>query len=149
MAGAKPDANSQTSTGAAAIPTIQVTSSAQASTVATASTSKRVASSPSALRVAASNGTKACEKAPSANKRRNRLGMRKAIWNASIIAEVPNIAAPICSRTSPVMRDNSVSAETENAALNRFMRACGPDRQGLQSDGTRTHYRNASSQCLA
>ena len=48
---------------------------------------------------------------------------RKAIWNASIIAEVPNSAAPICSRTRPVMRDSSVRAETEKAALKRFMRA--------------------------
>ena len=47
--------------------------------------------------------------------------MRKAIWNASIAAEVPNNAAPICSRTKPVMRDSRVSAETEKAALKRFM----------------------------
>ena len=51
--------------------------------------------------------------------------MRKAIWNASIIAEVPNSAAPICSRTRPVMRDSSVRAETEKAALKRFMQATG------------------------
>ena len=123
MDGAKPEASSQTRTGAAAMPTTQVASSAQASTVATASTSARVAASPSLARVAASSGTKACENAPSANSRRSRLGMRKAIWNASIAAEVPNKAAPICSRTRPVMRETNVRAETEKAALNRFMRA--------------------------
>jgi small subunit ribosomal protein S20 len=103
------------------MPRMQVASSAQASTVATASTRRRVASSPSAARVVASIGTKAWANAPSANSRRSRFGMRKAIWNASIIAEVPNRAAPICSRTRPVTRDASVSAETEKAALNRFI----------------------------
>ena len=79
-----PEAINHTSSGAATMPSTQVSASAQASTVATASTSRRVASSPAVARVAARMGTKACENAPSANSRRSRFGMRKATLNASV-----------------------------------------------------------------
>ena len=121
----RPCAISHTRTGAPTTPSTQVTSSAHSSTVATASISACVTSSPSRARLSASKGTKACENAPSANSRRSRLGMRKATLKASVITLAPKAAATICSRTSPVMRDASVSRETVDAARSRFMEGMG------------------------
>ena len=75
---ARPEAISQTTIGAATMPSAQVASNTQNSTVATASISRCVTSSPSRARASARIGTKACENAPSPNSRRSMLGMRKA-----------------------------------------------------------------------
>ncbi|MCY1375019.1 hypothetical protein D9M69_623990 [compost metagenome] len=107
----------QTSTGAPATPSTQVSVSAQASTVAIWFTSWWVASSPSVSRAPASTGTNAWLNAPSANRRRSRLGMRKATLNASVSALAPKVAAMSSSRTRPVMRDSRVSSETREADL--------------------------------
>ncbi|MCY1529343.1 hypothetical protein D9M68_644800 [compost metagenome] len=114
-----PLAMAQTSAGAPATPSTQVAVSAQASTVAIWSTIWRVAASPSFSRTPASTGTKAWLNAPSANSRRSRLGMRKATLNASVRALAPKVDAISSSRTSPVMREASVSRETREADLNR------------------------------
>ena len=121
----RPEAISQTTTGAATTPTMQVTTSAAKSTVATASTSCRVASSPSAARARARVGTNAWEKAPSPNRRRSRLGMRKATLNASNEAPAPNTDEMTMSRTRPVTRDASVKSEIVDAARSRFMGGTG------------------------
>ncbi len=115
----KPLAMAHTSTGAPITPSTQVKVSAQASTVAIWLTMARVASSPSFSRTPASTGTKAWLNAPSANRRRSRLGMRKATLNASVSALAPKVAAMSSSRTSPVMREARVSKETREADLNR------------------------------
>ena len=112
-----PLAISQTSTGAAATPITQVSSSAQASKVATRLTSTWVAASPFWALLAASTGTNAWLNAPSANRRRNRLGMRKATLKASVMALAPNVEATSSSRTRPVIRDTSVNRETVDADL--------------------------------
>ena len=116
-----PEAITHTSTGAPAMPSSVVATSAQKSTVATASIRPRVAASPSADRLAANMGTNACEKAPSANNRRSRFGMRNATLNASVCALTPKLEATINSRPSPVTRETSVSKETVEAARSRFM----------------------------
>jgi hypothetical protein len=68
-------------------------------------------------------GTKACENAPSANRRRNRLGIRKATWKASVVALAPKAEATSSSRIKPVMRDASVSSDTVDADFIKLMRA--------------------------
>jgi hypothetical protein len=124
----KPLASDQTRIGAATTPMPQVRSSAHASTVATLLMSLRVASSPSRSLLCASAGTNAWLKAPSANRRRNRLGMRKATLKASVIAEAPNAAAISSSRSRPVTREASVRSEMVEAALNRLTGASvGPN----------------------
>ena len=117
-----PLASSHTSTGAPATPTTQVSSSTQNSTVATFATRARVRSSPSWVLVVASTGMKAWLNAPSANRRRNRLGMRKATLKASVSALAPNMEAMMRSRTRPVTREARVSNETVEAALNNDTR---------------------------
>ena len=114
-----PPASSETSNGAAITPRMQVTSSVQTRTVATLSTRRRVASSPSRSRAKASVGTNAWLNAPSPNRRRNRLGMRKATLKASVIAVAPKVAAISRSRIRPVTRDARVISETVEAALSR------------------------------
>ena len=109
------------------MPTTVTATSTQASTVATASISWRVAASPALARPRASTGTKAWLKAPSANRRRSRLGMRKATLKASVKPLTPNTEAISRSRTRPVMREARVSRETVEAALNRLTRG---SRQG-------------------
>jgi hypothetical protein len=47
--------------------------------------------------------------------------MRKATLKASVAALAPKAAAISCSRTRPVTRETSVSRETVEAALNRFI----------------------------
>src|SRR5436190_5567396 len=121
-----PDAISQTTTGAAAMPAMQVSTRAPSSTVATASISRRVASSPSAARTRASVGTKACEKAPSPNRRRSRFGMRKATLKASNDAPAPNTEETTMSRNSPETREASVNREIVEAARSRFMGGAEP-----------------------
>ena len=109
-----------TKIGAPATPSTLVSSKAQTSSVATRSTSWCVAASPCCCLLAASTGTKAWLKAPSANRRRNKLGMRKATLKASVMALAPNIDAMSNSRPSPVMREARVSSETVDADLNRL-----------------------------
>ena len=81
-----------------------------------------VAASPCCCLLAASTGTKAWLKAPSANRRRNRLGMRKATLKASVMALAPNIDAMSNSRPSPVMREARVSSDTVDTDLKRLTR---------------------------
>src|SRR4029078_12975940 len=76
---------------------------------------------PSAARARARVGTNAWEKAPSPNRRRRRLGMRKATLNASNEAPAPNTDEMTTSRTRPVTRDASVKSEIVDAARSRFM----------------------------
>src|SRR5579885_1936374 len=56
----------------------------------------------------ANPATKPCEKEPSANRRRKKLGMRKATKNASAYRPAPNCPAMTMSRTKPKTRDTSV-----------------------------------------
>src|SRR5436190_13811925 len=121
----RPEAMSQTTTGAAATPATQVRISALKRTVATASMRSRVAESPSAARTRARVGTNACEKAPSPNSRRSRFGMRKATLKASKDAPAPNIEAMTTSRNKPLMREASVKSEIVDAARSRFMEGPG------------------------
>ena len=107
----------QTSSGAASTPSTQVSSKIQVSSVATLSTSSLVCASPYCALLAASTGTKAWLKAPSANRRRNRLGMRKATLKASVMALAPKLDAISNSRTKPVMRESKVNRETVEADL--------------------------------
>ena len=107
----------QTSSGAAATPTAQVSSSIQVSSVATRSISRLVSASPYCALLAASTGTKAWLNAPSANRRRNRLGIRKATLKASVMALAPNDEAISSSRTRPVTRESNVNRETVEADL--------------------------------
>ena len=87
------------------------------SSVATRSITNLVCSSPCCVLLAASTGTKAWLKAPSANRRRNRLGMRKATLKASVMALAPKVEAISSSRTRPVMRETKVRSETVEADL--------------------------------
>ncbi|MNT60094.1 hypothetical protein D3C72_1976510 [compost metagenome] len=102
-------------------------------------------SSPSLARVVASTGTKAWLKAPSANKRLNRLGMRKATLKASVSALAPNMVAISRSRARPVTRESSVNRETVEAALSSDTRAVYALR-GLQA---RTSLKAATSDTIA
>ncbi len=81
------------------MPSAAVASRARNNAVETLSTSVRVSSGVSRLRTSARIGTKAWEKAPSANKRRSRLGIRKATKNASVASPAPNTRAMKKSRT--------------------------------------------------
>ena len=105
----RPEAISQTTTGAATTPTTQVTTQRPEQ-----HGGDGVDQPPGRLvavggaRVAARIGTKACEKAPSPNSRRSRLGMRKATLKASNEAPAPNTDETTMSRTSPVTREASV-----------------------------------------
>ena len=119
----KPEAMTQTSTGAPTTPSTQVIARATNKTVPTALTRSWVAWSPCWVRLSARMGTKACEKAPSANRRRSRLGMRNATLKASVVALAPKAAAISSSRTRPVMRDARVSRETMDADLSRLIAA--------------------------
>src|SRR6185369_7365101 len=121
----KPLASAQTMMGAAVTPRTQVASRAHASTVATLSISRWVAASPSLSLECASAGTKAWLNAPSPNRRRNRLGMRKATLKASVSELAQKTAAINRSRTRPVTRDARVSRETVEADLSRVIEAAG------------------------
>jgi hypothetical protein len=46
--------------------------------------------------------------------------MRNATLKASVVALAPKKAATSNSRIKPVMRENSVSTDTNEAALNKF-----------------------------
>src|SRR5471030_82608 len=107
--------------GAARMPMTLTPSSASVSTVATRSTNSLVSPSPFLVLYSARIGTKAWEKAPSANRRRSRLGIRKATKNASVASPAPNRRAITASRTKPRMRDTSVMALTVASARRRFM----------------------------
>src|SRR5471030_2580510 len=106
--------------GAATTPTSVTTKRPAASTESTFPASSRVASSPCLPRYSPRSGTNAWENAPSANRRRSRLGMRKATTKASNARPAPNWLASRISRARPVMRDSSVMPLTEAAALSRF-----------------------------
>ena len=85
--------------------------------VATLSASRHAARSPSTAVVLLKVVTKAVDNAPSANRSRNRLGMRKAMVNASMTRPPPNSAAKICSRARPSTRLHSTASPTTPAAL--------------------------------
>src|SRR5690348_14492864 len=83
--------------------------------------SLRVSASVRRFLYSPSIGTNACENAPSANRRRNRLGMRKATKNASVAAPAPKTQATSISRTNPRIRETRVMLLTVASALSRFM----------------------------
>ena len=64
--------------------------------------------------------------------------MRKATLKASVAALAPKAAAISCSRTRPVTREASVSRETVEAALSRFIAGAWQDAMVL---GQRADYR--------
>src|SRR5690606_10620232 len=66
-------------------------------------------------------GTKACENAPSANRRRNRLGMRKATQKASVSGPAPKELAIRMSRIRPVIRENRVKLLMVAADRNKLI----------------------------
>ena len=71
-----------------------------------------------------STGTKATENEPSANRRRMKLGMRKATQNASVAALAPNAQAMAISRTRPRTREMKVpplKVSSERSMLGAFM----------------------------
>ncbi len=117
---ANPEALRYTTTGAAIMPIRVTTKRPPASTVRTFPASTRVASSPLRPRYSPRTGTNACEKAPSANRRRRRLGMRKATTNASNAGLAAKMLAKRLSRARPRIRDSSVMPLTDAAALRRF-----------------------------
>src|SRR6185295_6294953 len=123
---AKPGADRYTTRGASTMPTAAAASSARNSAVETQSTSARVASGDSRLRTSPRIGTKACENAPSANRRRIRLGMRRATKKASVARPAPNSRAMTKSRTKPRILDNSVMLLTVPRARSMFMLEFAP-----------------------
>ncbi len=117
----RPLAMADTTQGAATMP-ISVTSiKAAVNSRATRSSSVRTSSSERLLRAAPRMGTKAWAKAPSANRRRSRLGMRKATQKASVMGPAPNARATRMSRIRPEMRDSKVKLLTVAAERNRLM----------------------------
>src|SRR3989442_5996984 len=112
--------------GAAATPSAVAARSARVNRVAVRSTSSLVSESPLRVLYSESTGTKACEKAPSANRRRSRLGMRKATKNASVARPAPKARAMKKSRTYPRMRDTSVRLDIAKRARSRFMLEFAP-----------------------
>ena len=75
-------------------------------------TKARSAASSPRCRYSASTGTNAWAKAPSANRRRKKLGMRKARKKVSATPAAPSTWESTMSRTSPLMRDSTVIAPT-------------------------------------
>src|SRR5207342_3664615 len=80
-----------------------------------------VAASPPRFLYSARMGTKACEKAPSPNRRRSRLGMRKATKKASVSSPAPKMRAIKKSRMNPKTRLTVVKLLTVARARRRFM----------------------------
>ena len=72
----------------------------------------RADSRPSVSSFLANSGTKAELKAPSPNRRRNRLGKRKATKNASATVPLPSVAAMRMSRRKPKTRLRNVRPPT-------------------------------------
>ncbi len=108
----KPGASAYMSHGMA-ISASAVTSRRTNRRPASASSAKeRAACGPSPSRRLANNGTKAELKAPSPNRRRNRLGKRKATKKASATAPVPSTAAIRMSRAKPSTRLTMVKPPT-------------------------------------
>src|ERR1039458_504289 len=107
--------------GAARMPMALTATRTSASTLAVRSTSSLASTSPFLVLYSARMGTKAWEKAPSANRRRSRLGMRKATKNASVARPAPNRRAITASRTKPRMRDTRVMPPTVASARRRFI----------------------------
>ena len=87
-----------------------------AASVLTLFASRHAAALPSVAVVRVNTVTKAVESAPSANRSRSRLGIRKAIVNASMTRPPPKSAAKICSRASPRMRLHRTASPTTPAA---------------------------------
>src|SRR6185503_12281785 len=115
--------------GAMAIPSTAVASSARLSSVAVPSISERTSSGGVLFLCSASTGTKAWEKAPSANRRRSRFGKRNATKNASVARPAPNARAMMKSRAKPRMRLTRVRPLTLTRARRRFMLEFRPFRR--------------------
>ena len=121
-----PGANTMASCGANSIPSAVTINSTPPSVPAT----RTVNSFSSAwLRVSftsVNTGTKAVEKEPSANRRRMKLGMRKAMTKASVAADAPNTWLIATSRASPSTRETMVMLLNESSPrsmLGDFMRS--------------------------
>jgi len=110
-----------TTQGAAAMPISVISISVAVNSRATRSSRVRTSSSDRLLRALPRMGTKAWANAPSANRRRNRLGMRKATQKASVMGPAPKARATRMSRIRPEMRDSSVKLLTVAAERNRLM----------------------------
>jgi hypothetical protein len=108
----KPGARAYMSQGMAISASAVSSSSANRSPASASSANERAACGPSASRRPANMGTKAALNAPSPNRRRNRLGRRKATKNASATTPVPSTAAIIMSRAKPSTRLTMVSPPT-------------------------------------
>ena len=120
---AKPGAKTQTNRGAARMPTTVTTARTRPRTAAVWSTKALTSQGARRARYSDNTGTKAWENPPSANRRRKKLGMRKATMKASMPAPGPNATPSTTSRISPKTRDRPVIRPTATVDLNSF---CGP-----------------------
>ena len=111
---------SHTKTGEAKTPKILTPKRVTLMIRATSVISFSVSFWPFSVKVEAKTGTNAWLKAPSANKRLNKLGIRKATLNASVKALAPKSEAMRSSLNMPVMRESSVNKETIEADLNKL-----------------------------
>src|SRR5882762_2285219 len=116
LPGSKPGASAATSQGAVMTPSTVMALRKTAVRVATLSASRQAAASFSSAAVRVNTVTNAVDSAPSANRSRSRLGMRKAMVNASMTRPPPNSAAKICSRARPSTRLQSTASPTTPAA---------------------------------
>ncbi len=95
LAGSKPGASSPTSQGEALMPSNVMALSTTIARVQILLASRQAAASPSLTESLLKVVVKAVDRAPSANRSRSRLGIRKAIVNASISLPPPNKAEVI------------------------------------------------------
>ena len=117
LSASNPGARTCTSHGAVMIPTIVMALRTMTVSVATLSASFHAARLPSVAMVLLNVVMNDVESAPSANRSRSKLGMRKAMVNASMRRPPPNSAAKICSRARPRMRLHRTARPTMPAAL--------------------------------
>ncbi|MCY1247599.1 hypothetical protein D9M72_609470 [compost metagenome] len=96
-----------------------VTSSSTAPRVpATRDISSRSSSCERVSFTSVNTGTKAVANEPSANRRRRKLGTRKATQKASVTALVPNVVVTARSRTSPSTREIMVMLLKDSSPRN-------------------------------
>ena len=137
----KPGASTSITCGMKISPAMVSAPSQNAITARVSLANWRAGGWPSAASMPEKAGTKAALKAPSPNRRRNRLGRRRATKKASATGPVPSIAAIIMSRTKPSRRLAMVQPPTV-----RTLRSMGlPVAQAGESVAefkslTRQHY---------
>jgi hypothetical protein len=100
----KPGAIHATTIGAATMPASVIMPTTISRALITRLASRQAAPAPWRVRVCENVVTNAADRAPSAKRSRSRLGMRKAVMNASSSRPAPKTIAKTCSRTRPRMR---------------------------------------------